>query len=251
VLGGRNGQKRIGKILKAVFSPSDYALAGYIVARPDFLFMFKRKDRFLAYDAFRVIDGRVVATIDRDSWDEPACQRLGIDWDKCLILEGMTLVTEDGTKVGMIDSIEYDEKTRETVSFQVSDGIAAKQILGVSSIPLELIVGYKNGHMVARSAASDIQAEGGIAAKAGEQVAIATNVVKEKTEAARQTAGKITKQAGKTAGKAVDSGSKALGKQLGKTKGMFKAFKDEYQKESGKAPPKPPAKSSSKDITKG
>jgi len=234
VIGGRSGRRRIGKILRAVFSPDGRTMVGYIVGRPDFLFMFKRKDRFLSYDAYKVVDGRVVATIDRDSWDEPACKRLGLDWDTCLILEGMALVTKDGTKVGVIDSVEYDERTGKTNALQVGDGIAAKTILGVSSIPMELIVGYKNGQIVAKRAATEIQAEGGLASKAGEQAAVVSHVVKEKTKSASKTAKKMSKIAGKTASNALDSGSKALGKQLGRTRGMFKAFKDEYKKESSK-----------------
>ena len=241
VIGGRKGKKRIGKILRAVFSPEDYALVGYIVARPDFLFMIKRRDLFLAYDAFKIVDGKVLATIDRDSWDKSACKRLGIDWDECLILEGMDLVTKDGDKVGIIDSVEYNEHTGKAISIQVSSGIGTRAVLGVSSIPREMIIGYSKGQIIAKNAASIIQSEGGLAAKAGEQVAIVSNVVKEKTEPVRKTAKKIGKKvsragkvAGKTADYALDTGSKALGKQLGKTKGMFKAFKDEYKKESAK-----------------
>ena len=212
-------------------------MVGYIVARPDLLFMIKRRDRFLAYDAFQLVDGRVVATIDKDSWDEPACERLGIDWDKCLIMEGMKLVTEAGDKVGIIDSAEYDEKTGKVISIQVGDGMASKAILGVSSIPIDLIVGHKKGQVVARAAATDFQVEGGLAAKAGEQFAVASNVVAVKTDAAIKSAKEISNKAGKAAGSALDTGSKALGKQLGKTKGMFKAFKEEYQKEASRGRP--------------
>jgi len=237
--------------LKAVLNPDGSRLVGYLIARPDFLFMFKRRDRFLAFDAFRVVDGRVVATIDKDSWDEQACIRLGIDWDKCLLMEGMKLVTEDGIKVGVIDSIEYDEKTGKTISIQTKDGIAAKTIVGVSSIPKELIIGYKNGQVIARRAASDIQASGGFAEKAGEQVAIATHVVAEKTDAAIKTAKEMSDKAGKAASSALDTGSKALGKQLGKTKGMFKAFKDEYQKEVSAGKPTQATKGKPTQATKG
>jgi sporulation protein YlmC with PRC-barrel domain len=209
-------------------------LAGYIVARPEILFMFKRKDRFLAFDAFRIVDGRVVATINRDSWDEPACRRLGIDWDSCLIMEGMTLVTSDGEKVGAIDSVEYDERSGKVSGLQVTDGAAARALIGVSKIPAKLIVGYQDGKMVAKRAASEIKTEGGLAAKAGEQTAIATHAIKEKTKGAREAASNASKKAGKAAGKALDTGSLALGKQLGRTKGMFKAFKDEYKKGRGK-----------------
>jgi sporulation protein YlmC with PRC-barrel domain len=196
--------------------------------------MFKRKDRFLAYDSFRIIDGRVVATIDHDSWDEPACKRLGIDWDTCLILEGMSLITSDGTKVGTIDAVEYNERSGKAAAFQVTDGAAAKALIGVSQIPLDLVIGYKDGKIIAKRAASEIKAEGGLATKAGEQTAVATHVIMKKTESARKTASNASKKAGKAAGKALDTGSKALGKQLGRTKGMFKGFKDEYKKARGK-----------------
>lgn len=235
VTGGRKGTRRIGKILRAVFHPDTYALAGFIVARPDFLFMFKRKDRFLAYDAFKVVDGRIVGTTDRDSWDGAACKRLGIDWDTCIILEGMSLVTKDGAKVGTIDAAEYNERNGKLVALEVSDGATARTLLGVTKIPRELIIGYKDGVVLAKRAASEVQTEGGLAAKAGEQTAVVANVVMEKTETTRKAVGKATKTAGKAAGNALDSGSKAVGKQLGKTKGMFKAFKDEYKKEAGQS----------------
>jgi uncharacterized protein YrrD len=234
VVGGRSGARRIGKILRAVFRPDDYALVGYLVARPDILFMFKRRDRFLAWDAFKVVDGRVVATIDRDSWDESACKRLGIDWDTCLILEGMTLVTSDGAKVGVVDGVEYNERSGKAIALQVADGVAAKALVGVSKIPVELIIGYRDGKLVAKRAASDVKAEGGLAEKAGEQAAIATHVIKEKTESARKAASKAGKKAGKAADQALTVGSRALGKQLRRTKGMFTGFMDEYKKGRGK-----------------
>jgi uncharacterized protein YrrD len=217
-----------------VLHPDGRALAGYIVARPDILFMFKRADRFLAFDAFRVVDGRVVATTDHDSWDAAACRRLDIDWDSCLIMEGMLLVTSDGEKVGTIDSLDYDEHSGKLIALQVTDGAAARALLGVSKIPAKFIIGYRDGAMVAKRAAAEASAEGGLAAKAGEQTAVATHAIKEKTKAARETAGKMGKKAGKAAGKAVDAGSFALGKQIGRTKGMFKGFRDEYKKSRGK-----------------
>jgi sporulation protein YlmC with PRC-barrel domain len=196
--------------------------------------MFKRKERFLAWDAFRVLDGRVVATIDRDSWDEPACKRLGINWDECLILEGMLLVTSDGEKVGTIDSVEYDERSGKAISLEVTDGAAARALIGVSKIPLELIIGYQDGRVVAKRAAAEVKTEGGLAAKAGEQTAIATQAIKEKTASARKTASVAGKQAGKAANQALEVGSRALGRQLRKTKGMFKGFREEYKKGRGK-----------------
>jgi uncharacterized protein YrrD len=234
VTGGRSGTRRIGKILRAVFYPDGRSIAGYIIARPDLLFMFKRKDRFLAWDSFRVLDGRVVATIDHDSWDAAACKRLGIDWDECLILEGMPLATSNGENVGTIDAVEYNERSGKVAALHVTDGVAARTILGTSKVPAKLIVGYRDGRIITECKASDIQMEGGLASKAGEQTAVVTHAIKEKTESVRKTASNVSAKTGKVAGQALDVGSRALGKQLRRSKGMFKAFRDEYRKERGK-----------------
>ncbi|HBT95953.1 MAG TPA: hypothetical protein DEB24_07735 [Coriobacteriia bacterium] len=234
VVGGRNSRRRIGKVLRAVFSPGDYRYQGLIIARPDLLFMFKRKDRFLAHDAYSFEDGRIVSTIDRDSWDGLACKRLGINWDECLILEGMPVVAAQGEKLGTVNTVDFDKQTRKAIALKVTDGAVSKAVIGSSDIPIDLIVGYKDGSIVAKAPAAKIKAEGGLAAKAGEQTAIATHAIKEKTKVAREVAGVIGKKAGESAGKAVTGGGKALGKQLGKTKGMFRAFKDEYKKEASK-----------------
>jgi uncharacterized protein YrrD len=220
-----------------VFRPDDYALAGFLVARPDLLFMFKRKDRFLAFDAFRIVDGRVVATIDRDSWDAAACKRLDLDWDTCLILEGMALATKSGEKLGVVDAVEYDERTGALIALHVAEGTASKALIGVQKIPRELIVGFRDGRLLVKAAAGEIQAEGGLAAKAGEQAAVVTQVIREKTETARQTASDVGKKAGGAASKAIDTGSRAFGRQLGRSKGMFKAFRDEYRKSSASDKP--------------
>jgi sporulation protein YlmC with PRC-barrel domain len=233
-VGGRRGTRRIGKILRAVFYPDSHKLAGYLVGRPDLLFMFKRRDRFLAYDAFQVVDGRVIATIDHDSWDAPACKRLALDWESCLILEGMDIVTKNRTKLGTIDAVEYDERTGRCASLLVADGIAARALIGHATIPIDLVIGFEGGALVVKRAASEVKSEGGLAAKAGEQTAVAMHAVKTRTQTARNAASNAGKKASKAAGKAIDAGSVAVGKQLGKTKGMFKAFKDEYKKESAR-----------------
>jgi hypothetical protein len=252
---------------------------GYLVERPEILFMYKPSDRFLAYDAFRIIDGRVVATIDRDSWDAPACERLGLDWSTALLLEGMPLVTVGGVKLGSIDSVEYDERSGKPLAFLMTDGLAAKALIGSANIPVELLVRYQDGGLIVKDEAMDIATQGGLAERAGEQAAIAAENIKEGTAKVARAAGEVTakaskaagklaakagkaasdatvegskavgrmsRSAGKSAGKAVDKGSRALGKQIHKTTTMFSDFKEAYQLEagSGSAPKKPESQKS-------
>ncbi|NLG10532.1 MAG: PRC-barrel domain protein [Coriobacteriaceae bacterium] len=254
VLGGKYGTRKIGKVQRAIFNPDDFSLVGYLISRPDLLLMFKRDDVFLAYDAFRVVDGRIVAAIDRDAWDEPACKRLGLDWESCLILEGMPIKTSEGDDIGRVDSVTYDERTGTTESLEMTDGMTAKALLGVSVVPIEYVIGYQDGYLIVQPKAMKMNPEGGLAAKAGEGVALASKNVSDmgakaadvvgaavvkagKAAGSRvgqlsRTTGEKAEKAGAAAGKAVDKGAVALGKQLRKSKGMFSAFKEEYNKEA-------------------
>ena len=48
VLGGKKGTKRIGKIRRFVFHPKEKRVIGFVVKRPDLLWMFHRADVFLS-----------------------------------------------------------------------------------------------------------------------------------------------------------------------------------------------------------
>ena len=49
--------KKFGKIRAVVFHPSKPQAIGAVIKRPDFLLMFKRKERFVALDRSRPIRG--------------------------------------------------------------------------------------------------------------------------------------------------------------------------------------------------
>jgi len=269
-MGGARAMRRIGKILRAVFDPDSLNIIGYLVDRPEILFMYKPPDRFLAWDSFKVVDGRVLADAGAASWDDAACRRLAVDWDEALIVEGMKVLTPNGTVIGAVRSANYDETTGQVDSFEVSDGAAAKALLGVTMVPRELVVGFKDGAIVARREAAEIATEGGLAAQAGEQVAVVADQVKRKTAEMGKAAGEVSEAAGKavgraigkmrkkvgqagksaasepgetanktgqTAGQLVQTGSKALGRQLRRSKSMFSDFKAAYDAETkpGKA----------------
>ncbi|MDR2957800.1 MAG: PRC-barrel domain-containing protein [Coriobacteriales bacterium] len=261
VLGGKHGTRRIGKVLRAIFYPDDFRLAGFLVKRPDLLWLFKRHDRFFAWDSYGMADGRVVVMHAADSWDSKACARIGLDWDQALILQGMAVVDSHGEKIGRIDAVEFDPATGRALTFLLSTSLGAKALIGQISVPVEDILCYKDYTIVLRPGVEIADSEGGLAAKAGEQAAIVGNIVKTQTEAAGVAIGELvdkadkgaqklgyetgkvissarykiktrSKQAANDADNLVNKGSKAFGRQIGKTKGMFKAFQDEYDKAS-------------------
>ncbi|MCL2136878.1 MAG: PRC-barrel domain-containing protein [Coriobacteriia bacterium] len=261
VTSGTNKKRRIGKVLRAVFYADDYRLAGFIVKRPDFLFMFKRSDRFLAWDRLELTDQGIVASQEKDSWDKQAIERLRLDWDRAMLLQGMPVVDYYSQKIGAVDDVWFDPKTGQSIDLMVSTGIGSKALIGQIRIPVTSIKGYEDTNIVLLKNALVPQHEGGLATIAGKQAAIVGNTLKNTSEAAQGQVGVLAEKAGQSGerlgyqtGKAISnakqkltrnkqeaqagidslahSGGKALGRQVKRTKGMFQSFKDEYKKAS-------------------
>ena len=227
-------RRKIGKIYKTVFSPDGLRVVGFIVRRPDLLWMFKRPERFLALDAMEIQDGLICPAKGMDSWDERAIKRLDVDYETCIIWEGMDVKTSDGRELGRVDEISFDERTGELNSLFLDDGGTARAIVGSVEIPMELMVGYKNGVLVVQPEAAQLLPTGGLAAKAGEATAKIGAGAKEGA-----------KKAGQAASKAVDKGSYGLGKLIGRAKRSVTGAVDGFRQEMPAEKPAPKASSGS------
>ena len=204
---GEQKLSRLGKVHMAVFSPSGREVVGFVVTRPDIVGMVKRPDAFLAMDSFRILDDGALLVTREDGLDDAARERLSLDWDSCVMWEGMDARTAGGKKLGYVSNAEFDAKTGAVSKFFVGDGGVARAIVGSFEIPASMVRGYSKGYMVVDDAAADLELDGGVAAKAGEGYA------KAKVKGAE-----AAHKAGKAAGEAVDKGSFAFGRMLGKAK---------------------------------
>lgn len=248
VFGGKRRTKRIGRVKSCVFHPTEKRCVGFMVKRPDLLWMFHRKDLFVALDGFDLSDGRIVVKEDGDMTGPAACRRMGIDWDSCVIWEGMPLMTADGTAVGYVGNISFSLATGEIKSVEASNGVTAKYLLGTLEVPAELIKGFKRGMGATLAVKEDtrdageavefkgailvsdevweLSPEGGWAESAGEFTARAKERVHEAAEKAKPK----VQEATHVAGEAINEGAYAVGKQVAASKGMFSSFKEEYDK---------------------
>ena len=239
---GETSYKKVGKVHLAVFSPDGKTVLGYQVQRPDLAMMIKREDLFVAFDSLKPYDKGYV--IDGEAaCDKEARERLNIDWDHCLLWNGMDAVTTQGKVLGFVGNVAYDAETGRVISFHIGDGNVAKGLVGAIKIPVGMFVGYEGGKMLLAPEAADVQPSGGLAGKAGESYARAKMKAGEASaKAAAKASAKASEvsakasakasEVGAKAGEAVQKGSYGLGKTLGKTKGMFKAFKDEFDEAS-------------------
>ena len=248
VCGGKRGH-RIGRVKSCVFHPSEKRCVGFIVKRPDFLWMFRRKDLFVALDGFEFVDGRIMVKDDGAATGPAACRRLGVNWDDCILWEGMPLMTADGTAVGYVGNITFSLVTGEVSEVVASNGATAKYLLGTLTVPSELIRGFKRGMGAQLAVRSDsredvpeseaftgailvsdevwtLQPEGGWAEAAGEFSAKAAARVKEKVAEYKPK----VQEATQVAGEAINEGAHAVGKQVAASKGMFAEFKENFDK---------------------
>ena len=235
---------KLGKVRHCVFHPSQRRCVGFIVKRPDLLWMFRRKDVFVALGGYTMVDGRVVVSRSPEAPDKGACKALGVNYDDCVLWGGLPVIGEDGTVYGSVGDVAFDEETGEVETLQVTQGATANALLGVREIPGSLIRGFKRGIGTALAVngetgeepvlgaileadqVADLDAEGGLAAKAGEATAVVAERARETVEAVKPAVSGATK----AAGKAVNAGAYATGRQIKRASGMFAAFKEEYDK---------------------
>ena len=248
VIGGKRGTRRIGRVRACVFHPTERRCVGFIVKRPDLLWMFRRPDLFVALDGFDLIDGRIVVRPQAETSGPAACRRLGISWDDCVLWEGMPMMTADETVIGAVGSVTFSIDTGEVESVVANNGATAKYLLGTLEVPGDMIKGFRRGKGARLSVKDDardvsdgdeflgaivvsddvwqLQPEGGWAEAAGEFTAKAAARVKEAAAKASPKVHEVTH----AAGEAINEGAYAVGKQVAASKGMFSAFKEEYDK---------------------
>ena len=89
--------KRLGKVRHCVFHPTQRRFVGFIVKRPDLLWMFRRKDVFVAYNGYDVVDGRIVVSQAPEATGKGACKAMGVNYDDCVLWAGLPVMGEDGT----------------------------------------------------------------------------------------------------------------------------------------------------------
>ena len=253
VIGGKKGTKRIGKVRRFVFHPKEKRVVGFVVKRPDLLWMFRRKDLFVAVSGYEIEDGRIVVSNDPAATNRAACKALGVDWDACVLWVGLPVMTEDGDALGVVGSVTFDRKTGVVDSVTTDSGATANALLGKREIPANLVKGFRRGMgaalaqtgaegeeseevvlgaILVAEEARDIAVEGGLAEKAGEATAVGVD----KAHTAVDKAKPVASAAAKKTGEVVNKGAYATGKQIAATKGMFSGFKEEYDKARGPKP---------------
>ncbi|MDO4889773.1 MAG: PRC-barrel domain-containing protein [Coriobacteriaceae bacterium] len=140
-----DASRRIGKVRRFVFHPTEKRVIGFIVKRPDVALMFHRADQFVAIDRVEVLEEGILVDPAPGTFDQAACRRFGVEWAKCLLWLGMEIVTEDGETLGRVGDIVFEAGTGRVVSIRRNEGATARWLLGVEEIPSNMIRGFRFG----------------------------------------------------------------------------------------------------------
>lgn len=214
--------KKLGRLHNVVFAPDSRSVVGFMIKRPDIAGMVKQDDRFVALDAIDVHEKALVCRGNKDDFDRDACKRLSIDFDACIIWEGCDVKTVSGSYLGYVVDSCFDTTSGLVDYFAAQEGSTASSLVGNFEIPAAWVLSYKNGVMIVRDEAANLELSGGLAGKAGEGYAIAKD--KAKVGVAK---------ADEVAAKAVDKGSHALGNFMGHAKNEAKKIGDSFQEGLG------------------
>lgn len=248
VIGGKKGTKRIGKVRRFVFHPKEKRVIGFVVKRPDLLWMFHRSDLFVPIDGYDLVDGRVAIRPDAATSGKAYCKEAGLNWDDCVLWVGLPVMSEDGESYGYVGNVTFNRITGTVDCFETDNGATSNALLGKRTIPADMVRGFKRGvgaalaqmgaegyetddevqlgAMLVSKQVADLDSEGGMAEKAGQATAVAVDKVHTTVDKAKPV---VSKAAEKT-GEAVNKGAYATGKQISKSKHMFQDFKSEYDK---------------------
>lgn len=247
VIGGKKGTKRIGKVRRFVFHPKEKRVIGFVVKRPDLLWMFHRSDLFVPIDGYDLVDGRIVIRPEAATSGKAYCKQACLNWDDCVLWVGLPVMSQDGESYGYVGNVTFNRLTGTVKSFETDNGAASNTLLGKRTIPADMVRGFKRGvgaalaqmgdegtetdevqlgAMLVSNEVADLNSEGGVAEAAGAATAVAVDKVHTTVDKAKP----VVSNAAKKTGEAVNKGAYATGKQISKSKHMFQDFKSEYDK---------------------
>lgn len=264
-------EHRVGKVHMCVFHPEKPLVMGLLVRRPDLAFMVHRSDIFVWRDAFSIEDGRIKLSSDRLRWGKKALKQAPpsgdvceddaapIDYEKCVLWEGMPLITRNGQNIGSVGDVLFSVNTGRVIQVVATQGAGTDALIGTRTIPANLLVGFRFGkgarlrdsaasnQSLTQNGSSDTELLGAImiddAAEqleeaGGAAVALGTGVGKVQQRVVQNVKDitpplqDATKTVAREATKAAYKGAQATQQQLKRAKGMFAAFKEEYDKAS-------------------
>lgn len=186
----------LGRVTRALCHPEDPVVVGVEVQPPSVAYVVSRSPRYIALPGLTVGEDRLDVTDDVKDWSGTRGEKsLGFEWESTVIWVGMPLMTEADEQLGYVSDGSFDLPDGRLRDVLITEGIASDVTVGTRKIDGALLVGYRDGAVRVKGEAAEAAFSGGLAAKAGGNVAVAKVVAGEAGKTAIVLGGKAIKAA--------------------------------------------------------
>ena len=230
--------KKIGRVHYFIFLKNK--CVGVLIKRPDVALMFRRRDIFAPLSAINFQSKAIILDADYEAQGSQFLKQSKIKLSQTFVYDGMTVQCESGTTLGCIDSVECEAKGKVS-AILISDGATSDKLLGLRTVPAELLVGMKAGTGAVRLVSTDEGSDEGVGVfvvkdeaenikyKGGATQKLAVGTIKAKNKAA-ETATKAKDAAmpmvEKGKDKAIEMAKKGVAKAKEKATPVLEGGKD-------------------------
>ena len=210
--------KKLGRLHYFLFQKN--LCLGALIKRPDVALMFRRKDVFAPLKAINFQAKTIILDDDYEKQGEAFLKENKIKLSQTFVYDGMSVQCENGEALGCIDSVICDAKgsLREIL---ISDGATSDKLLGLRTIPADLIVGMKTGTGAVRLVSTDGSDDEGVGVFVVKDEAADVKMKGGATQKLAVTTIKAKNKAAESASKAAEIAIPAVAK--GVSKGAEKA----------------------------
>ena len=241
--------KKIGRLHHFIFSKNK--CVGVLVKRPDAALMFHRKDLFAPLKAINFQTKSIILDADYEKQGNVFLKQSKIKLTQTFVYDGMTVQCESGRDLGCIDAV-ICEPDGKILNIQISDGATSDKLLGLRTLPAELLLGMKSGTGAARLVSTDGGEDEGVGVfvvkdeaeniklKGGATQKLAVGTVKAKNKAAdvavkakdkaMPVVSKVKDKAPEFAGEGVHRAKKKAEHDTEEFKKGFLGFKEEFKR---------------------
>ena len=141
---GEERFSKLGKIHNVVFAPFKQGqpsqVVGVMVQKPDIAGMIKQDDAFVTLESLETIEQGLCVKDPENNVDKAAIKRLNLDFDNCILWQGMEARTKSGKSLGYVSGAEFDQFTGVVSAFLVGDGAGSEALVGSFAIKPEWLL---------------------------------------------------------------------------------------------------------------
>ncbi len=217
--------KRVGNVDHVLFHPTEPKAVGLQVLPKNVSYVVGMPPKYTPLEDVELKEDKILLGEKGYPSERAVEKRFGFTWDETVIWRHMEVRTRSGKPRGLVRDVHFSEDGA-VEALVITSGLTADRAVGRRNVAADKIVGFDGEDVVVEDdAATEDDFEGGFAANAGANAAVA----KVTAEVAAKKTVAYTKATAKVAAES-ETGKKAIGA----LKGFFKGARDAMAEDEDK-----------------